>query len=219
MTKPFIRNHEYNYIKKQADILHQAYRTVSDRRVLESVRNSAVSKVMEHFPEAAGIHKEMLEQLYVCKETEDFQRYLRSLEPYLLEFPSVTEKQLKKLFPKIKKLKIPDLSAIDYRYVTYLGWLDVSSNKLFMVYPLDEQVIGIEGRFTLANKKSYCFLCNKTGEVGLFSAITKSRPAHTSPDYYKAVGNYMCMNSRECNKNITDHGKLEAFLASVLGEK
>ncbi|WP_134684856.1 FusB/FusC family EF-G-binding protein [Brevibacillus migulae] len=216
---PFIRNHEYNFIKKQAGILHQACRTVSDRSVLESVRNSAVFKIMELFPEASGAHKQLLEQLYACKETEDFHRYLRSLEPYLCEFPQITDQQIKKLFPKNKKLKIPDLSAIDYRFVTYLSWMDVSTNKLFMVYPKEGQVIGIEGKFTLANKKSYCFLCNKTGEVGLFTAITKSRPAHSSPDYYKAIGNYMCMNGQECNQNITDYKKLEDFLANVLGKQ
>ncbi|MDF2961451.1 MAG: Fibronectin-binding family protein, partial [Paenibacillus sp.] len=125
-------------------------------------------------------------------------------------------KQIQKLFPKNKKLKIPDLSAIDNRYVTYLSWADISTNKLFMVYHLNGQFIGVEGKYTPTNKKSFCFLCNRYEDLALFSAISQKRPANSSPDYYKAVGNYLCMNSHECNKNITDITYLEKFIDTVI---
>ncbi|MNI79884.1 Fibronectin-binding protein (FBP) [compost metagenome] len=84
------------------------------------------------------------------------------------------------------------------------------------MYPLDGQIVGIEGKFTPMNKKGVCFLCNKHEELALFTAVSKSRPAHSSPDYYKAVGNYLCMDSQECNKNITDVTALERFIQDVL---
>lgn len=198
-------------------MLQNACNTVSDRKVLESVKYSAQSKIVEAFPDVTELQLQMLEKISTINTAGEFQQYLLSLEPYLTEFVEVTEKQLKKLFPKIKKLKVPDLAAIDYRYVTYLGWTDIATNKLFLVYYLNGQLVGVEGRYTPVNKKSICFLCNRHEEVALFSAITKSKPANASPDYYKAIGNYLCVNSDTCNKNITDVTALEKFIHDVVG--
>lgn len=216
MCKPYIRNHQYNEIKKQAGILQNALRTIADPKVLESVRNGTESKIVEMFLDVPAIQMQMLESISKLQTAEDFQKYLRDLEPYLVEFPQITAKQIQKLFPKNKKLKIPDLSAIDYRYVTYLSWTDISTNKLFVVYHLNGQFIGIESKYTPTNKKSYCFLCNRYEELAFFSAKTQKKPANASPDYYKAIGNYLCLNSHECNKNITDITSLEKFIDTVI---
>ncbi|RAP28442.1 hypothetical protein C2W64_04876 [Brevibacillus laterosporus] len=217
MVEPFIRNHQYNFIKKQTDILQNATLTVADLKVMEAVRYGSESKVIEEFPNATDIQKQLLEKISSLREAEDFQKYLCSLLPYLVEFPQVTEKQIKKLFPKNKKLKVPDLVTIDYHKVTYLGWINISSNKLFIVYHLKGKIVGIEGKYTIVNKKNICALCHGHGEVALFSAISKSRPVNASSDYYKAVGHYICINSHECNKRITDVTPLERFIEDVIG--
>lgn len=217
MCGPFIRNYQYNVIKNQADAVLRAVRTVGDPKVLESVRFTAAAKVTELFPELADSRKAMLESIAELKTAEDFQQYVQALEPHMLEFPRITEKQIQKLFPKNKKLKLPDLSQVDFRYVTYLSWTDLSTNKMFIVYHNGGQFVGVEGRFTATNKKSYCFVCNRLEELVLFSAISKKRPAQSMPDYYKSVGNYLCLSSHDCNKNITDVSALEAFIDSVLG--
>lgn len=217
MVKPFIRNHQYNLIRKQVDLLKNACNTVSDPKVVESVRYSTQSKIIEAFPDAVELQKQTLETMSTLNTPVELQHYLHSLEAYLAEFVQVTEKQLQKLFPKNKKLKVPDLAAIDYRHITYLGWTDIAANKLFLVYHLNGQLVGIEGRYTPMNKKSTCFLCNRHEDVALFTAITKSKPANASPDYYKAIGNYLCVNSDACNKNITDVTALEKFIHDVAG--
>lgn len=216
MVGPFIRNHQHNLIKKQIKILRQSSNTAVDPKVMEAVRYNAASKVLEAFGDVADNQKQILEKISGLNTEEEFLQYLSSLTPYLLEFPRVTDKQIKKLFPKNKKLKIPELSMIDYGSLTYLNWLDIATNKWFMVYPLNGEIVGVEGRFTPTNKKDVCSLCNGVGEVALVTAITKSRPANSSPDYYKAVGNYMCLNSDECNKKIVDVTYLERFIHSVL---
>ncbi|RUS42074.1 FusB/FusC family EF-G-binding protein [Cohnella sp. AR92] len=217
MQQPFIRNHQFNLIKKQIRLLQQTCQTVYDPKIVKSVRENAQLRIAEAFPEAAELQIGILEQFLPHNTEEQFQDYLRSLEPYLNEFPRATEAQLKKLFPKIKKLKLPDLSAVDYRHVTYLGWTDIASNKMFLVYPLSGTLAGVEGRFTPANKKSTCFLCKKQAEVALFTAVTKSKPANASPDYYKAIGNYLCLDSETCNKNMTELETLERFIADIVG--
>ena len=87
------------------------------------------------------------------EKAEDFQRYLNALEPYLEPYPTISLNQIQKLFPKNKKLKVPDLQSIDFRYVTYLGWVDIATNKLYIVYPFEGRFIGIEGRITPTNKR------------------------------------------------------------------
>jgi len=217
MCQPFIRNHQMNLIRKQTDLLLKSLRTVSDPKVLEAVKQSAQSAVLEAFPDADEARRKVLGDLSALRTGEDFQRYMRDLEPWAEEFGRISEKQLQKLFPKVKKLKVPDLDAIDYRFTTYLGWNDNGGNRAFLVYHLDGQAAGIEGRMTPTNKKSVCFLCNRHEEVALFTAIARARPAKASPDYYKAIGNYMCASAKACNKNITDVEPLEKFFREVLG--
>lgn len=197
-------------------MLH-ALRSVGDPKVVETVRFSAQTKVAELFPDIQDSRRGLLESISDLRTADDFQTYMQALEPYRRGFPPITEKQLQKLFPKNKKLKLPDLTQIDLRCISYLSWTDIATNKMFIVYHRDGQFVGVEGRYTTTNKKSYCFACNSFEQLVLFSAISKKRPAHALPDYYKSVGNYICMSGHECNKNITDVSALEKFIGSVLG--
>lgn len=217
MSQPFIRNHQYNEIKKLIGQLQNACNSVSNLKVVEAVRNETEAKIGGLFPNLIELHKQLLVNLKQLQTNADFQRYLHDLEPYLIEeYGHVMDTQVKKLFPKNKKLKIPDLQGITYRFATYLGWTDIATNKLFIVYDLNGKLIGIEGKYTPTNKKGVCFVCNRHSEVALFTAVTKWKPTGASPDYYRAIGNYLCVNSEVCNKNITDVEVLEKFIHGVL---
>lgn len=216
MSHPFIRNHQYNLIKKQTEQLLQAINTVNDLKVIASVKDGASLRILEAFPGASEAETNRLSSIAALGTAAEFEQFLHGLEPYLTEFPPATEFRLKKLFPKNKKLKVPNLQAIDFRRITYLGWTDIATNKMFAVYPLNGQLAGIGGRFTALNKKSVCVICHRHEEVALFTAMTK-KPANASPDYYKAIGNYVCTNSEICNKNVTDVSRLERFFLDVLG--
>jgi hypothetical protein len=213
MSTPFIRNHQFNMIKKQSEFLLKTLRTVADRKVLETVRYRAVTNAMEAFPSLTEEQKRMLDEISTIEKAEDFQKYLNALEPYLEPYPTITLKQIQKLFPKNKKLKVPDLQSIDFRYVTYLGWVDIATNKLYIVYPFEGRFIGIEGRITPTNKKGYCLFCNRQQELALFSVKTK--PAVASADNLSFIGQYVCLDSQACNHSITDTGALEKFLLSA----
>ncbi|MEF2965604.1 FusB/FusC family EF-G-binding protein [Paenibacillus sp. M1] len=211
MSTTFIRNHQFNVIKKQAEFLLKTLRTVADRRVLDTVRYTAVTNITGAFPDLTQDQKRMLEPISTFETAYDFQRYLDALEQYLEPFPPITEKQIQKLFPKNKKLKVPDLGSIDFRYITYLSWIDIASNRLFLVYPFEGKFIGIEGRITPTNKKGYCLFCNRHHELAFFSVRTKS----ALPDNYSSYGHYVCLDNNECNQSITDTGSLEKFILSV----
>lgn len=213
MNTPFIRNHQYNLIKKQTNQVLHALRTVSDQRVLETVRFRAAQSMIEAFPVLTHEQEQLLEQVSTLETANDFEKYLSDLVPYLEPYPPISPKQIQKLFPKHKKLKVPDLGLIDYRFVTYLSWIDIATNRLFLVYPFDGQFIGIEGRITPTNKKGYCLLCNRHQELAFFSVITKKGMA--SPDHYAAIGHYICMENHVCNKSLTKTEALEKFILST----
>ncbi|WP_435920828.1 FusB/FusC family EF-G-binding protein [Paenibacillus sp. DYY-L-2] len=211
MSVPFIRNHQFNVIKNQAKFLQNTLRSAADRKVLETVRYGAVTKIFEAFHELTEDQKKMLEQISTFETAYEFQRFLDALESYLDPFPPITVKQIQKLFPKNKKLKLPDLGSIDFRYMTYLSWIDIATNKLFIVYPFEGKFIGIEGRMTPTNKKGYCLFCNRQHELAFFSVKTKS----SSPDHFASFGHYVCMENQGCNQSITNPGALEKFILSA----
>ncbi|HWO54550.1 elongation factor G-binding protein [Paenibacillus sp. JTLBN-2024] len=212
MSIPFIRNHQYNVIKRQTEFLLRTLRTVADRKVLETVRYRAALTITEAFPSLTEDQRRMLERISTFETAYEFQNYLTDLEAYVEPYPPITEKQIQKLFPKSKKLKVPDLQAIDFRFVTYLGWVDVATNRLFIVYPHEGKFIGIEGRITPTNKKGYCMFCNRHQELAFFTVKTKS----ALPDNYSSIGQYVCIDNHACNQSIADTGSLEKFIFSVL---
>ncbi|GIP23272.1 FusB/FusC family EF-G-binding protein [Paenibacillus sp. J22TS3] len=213
MKTPFIRNHQFNTIKNQAEFLQKTLRSVADQRVLETVRFTAAANIVEAFPYLTADQRQMLEQISTFETAYDFQSYLNALEPYLDPFPPITLKQIQKLFPKHKKLKVPDLQSIDFRFLTYLSCVDIAANKLFIVYPMDGKFVGIEGRITPTHKKGYCLFCNRHHELAFFTVRTK--PAIASPDNIAAIGHYVCMDNQECNQSITDTTALEKFINTV----
>lgn len=210
MSTPFIRNHQFNIIKKQADFLLKTLRTVADRKVIETVRFSTSEHILQAFSSLTEEEKVMLERVSGLEKAEDFQEYLNGLEPYIEPFPPITLKQIQKLFPKHKKLKVPDLNTLDFRYLTYLSWVDVAANRLFIVYSLNGQFVGMEGRITPTNKKGYCMLCNRHQELAFFTVKTK--PASSLPDNIAYMGQYVCEDNHHCNQVITDPGSLEKFI-------
>lgn len=213
MNTPFIRNHQLNVIKKQTDFLQNTLRTVADWRVLETVRYTAAATVVNAFSELTAEQRQMLEQISSFESGYDFQRFLDSLEPLMVPYPDITLKQIQKLFPKTKKLRVPDLNTIDFRYLTYLSWVDIAANKLFIVYPHHGQFIGIEGRLIPTNKKGYCLFCNRHQELAFLSVSTK--PVHALQDNIASVGQYVCMDNHVCNHSITSTEALEKFILSV----
>ncbi|SEL10432.1 FusB/FusC family EF-G-binding protein [Paenibacillus sp. OK003] len=212
MQTPFIQNHQFNYIQKQADFLLKTLRSVVDPKVLETVRYTVGTNAVGIFNELTSEQKQLLEQLSTYDTTHDLQTYLNRLESHRIPYPQVSVKQIQKLFPKAKKLKVPDLELIDYARTTYLRWTDIATSRLFIVYPYEGRFLGIEGRITATNKKGYCMFCHRHQELGFFNVKTKAHSA----DNFSSMGQYVCMDSHACNHSITDITMLEKFLLSTV---
>ncbi|WP_449620120.1 FusB/FusC family EF-G-binding protein [Robertmurraya sp. Marseille-Q9965] len=214
MTEKFIKNEQLNFIKRQIALIKDSIKKNVSPNVLRATIDLANAKIIELFPTASVEQQEMLD-LSKLKSDDEYEQYIKHLSSFVLPFPEITEQQLKKMFPKNKKLKLPDLSLIDHNHLTYLSWNDLGTNKKFVVYELDGEMVGIECRLTSISKKNMCSICNNFGEVAYFSTVTKAKKAK-NPDYYKSIGNLICVDSAECNKKITNVEYLEAFLNDSL---
>ena len=209
MNEKFIKNEQYNFIKRQLDLIKDSYRKNTDPNVIKAVKELANVQILELFPFAAREQAEKLD-LSKWKTDAEFDQYLQELTKWLIPFPTLTEQQVKKMFPKAKKLKVPNLTSVDFEKMTYLSWSDISTNKKFIIYELNENLIGIECKYSILNKDNICSFCNRFGKVAFITTITKAKKSN-NPDYYKAIGNYICLDSAECNKKITSTTYLSEF--------
>ncbi|QCJ45092.1 elongation factor G-binding protein [Bacillus sp. S3] len=210
MDEKFIKNEQFNFIKRQVDLIKDSYKKNTDPSVIKAVRELANAQILELFPHAAGEQAERLD-LSKWKTDAEFDQYLQALAKCLIPFPTLTEQQVKKMFPKAKKLKVPNLLAFDFEKMTYLSWSDISTNKKFIIYELNKNLMGIECKYSILNKDNICSFCNRFGKVAFITTITKAKKSN-NPDYYKAIGNYICLDSAECNKKITSVAYLTEFL-------
>lgn len=217
MTEKYIKNAEFNFIRKQVDLIKDSYKKNAPANVVQAVKDQAHMKIMELYPNATKEQNEMLD-LSKLKSDQEFEQYVNKLSEYVLPFPMISEAQLKKLFPKNKKLKLPNFDNFNPNQLTYLSWEDISTNKKFIVTEIEGNVVGIECKYTILPKDNICSFCNGFGTVAFVSTITKAKKLK-NPDYYKAIGNYICHDSAKCNKNMTNVNYLTAFLKESLGEK
>ena len=214
MTERFIKNEQFNFISKQVAWIKDSTKQHLPPGVLATVYDLSNEKILNCIPNMTAEQKSILD-FSKLKTVDAYEQALSKLANYLLPFPTINDQQLKKIFPKSKKLKLPDLSNVDLKRLTYLSWNDSRSNKKYILYELDGQFVGIECTFSTSPSKNICSICHSHGEVTHFSTVTKMKKLN-NPDYYKSIGNLICTDSSECNKKITDVSYLKDFLKESL---
>ncbi|MBT2583251.1 FusB/FusC family EF-G-binding protein [Planococcus sp. ISL-109] len=201
----FIRNHQYNFIKEQALNLVTAHATANDAEVLSVLRDLSHEKVFALFPALTEEQKKVLRPLTAIKDSDAAEGFLAGLRPHLIPFPSVTTDNLKRLFPKAKRLKGPNLQALDFHELSYLAWQE-NTNR-FLVAERNGRLQVVSGQFGASRKQGICMICHKHGSVGLFTAKTSA-----SADSYVKHGQYICADESVCNSRLTTLERLERFL-------
>lgn len=207
--EPFIKPFHYNFIRGQVDLLTRQLTTVHDADVLDAVIYSAAQKIFDLLPVLTPDQEELLMHIRAVQTESDLIHYLEQLRSYVQPFPALSESQLRQLFKKTKKLRIPPIQSIDFLKTTYVSWNDTGNKKKFFVYRLDGEWVGIESTYLPTIQKGICTICHQYSDVTLVSART-----HQS-DHYRAVGNYMCIDSDQCNEQVTDPSSLEKLLAKM----
>jgi hypothetical protein len=208
--EPFIKNDQYNFIKAQTKVLVSGHSNASDPGVLKAMKALTLEKVMSLVPDPSIEQRDLLEPVVSIKDKQDAELFLARLKPFVIPFREgkLSEKTLQKLFPKVKKLKLPNLESINLREITYLGWNDIGQERKYIVTDMNGKLTGIRGMFKNHSQKGICTICHSISDIGLF--MTESKAAANGT--FKNRGNYICQDSQICNQNLQSEEKLHEFV-------
>jgi len=210
--KPTVTTYQYNYITQQVDDLVSAELSVNDAQIRAAVLAKILDRITPLLPSDEPIVTTFLKELQAERLTRaKAAKLLTPLIPLVIPFPQLTSKQLEKCFRKVKKLKQPTWSTMQRHEMTYLGWNDGGNQKKYIVAPDHDRLIGVQGELAPQTVKGVCAICQTIGNVALFLATTKSSGLGT----YTKKGNYICRDSAQCNRQLTDPQALADFLAVV----
>lgn len=211
--EPFIRVDQYNFIKEQTKKLVLGFASSKDEAVLNTLKSLAIERVLALFQDMDEDKERLFQPITEIDEAEKAAKYLLDLKPYVIPF-EVTEQEIKKLFSKVKKLKIPSLDDYDFKEIAYLGWTDHGSGKKYLVMRRGGKLTGLEGSFQPSSQKGICALCNRHEPVGMFLVKEKGKVQGT----FTNRGNYICQDSDICNHNLTSLDKLYDFADRLKGK-
>lgn len=206
--EPFIRADQLNFIKDQTQKLIHAYSSVNDRDVLHALKTLTLEKVTGLFSELSEEKRMLIDPIINIETKEHAEDFVNKLKLYVIPFQEVTQQTAKKLLPKVKKLKLPQLDSSDLLEISYMAIDDKGSHKKYILTYLNGKPVGIQGHFNPINKKGICAVCHKLEEVGLFLTEKKGAIQGT----YTKKGNYICQDSHKCNQNLTSLDKLNELI-------
>ncbi|MFG6149718.1 FusB/FusC family EF-G-binding protein [Halobacillus sp. B23F22_1] len=194
----FIRSDQFNFIKEQTYHLIHGHSTVNDHGVIQALKSISEEKVLNIFEELSTDQAGMIKQVTGIEDQTDAVLILSQLKHYVIPFPEVQVNDIKEMFPKVKKVKVPVLNNIDRRELTYLGWNDYSAHRKYIVFPDDSSLKGIAGDFAKSRTKGICSICQEYEKVGMFTTTIKESEQQTVKR-----GNYICQESMICNQKVT----------------
>lgn len=208
--EPFIRSDQFQFIKYQLQQLINGHATVNDTQVLNALKSLTQDKVYRMFTDLNENQVHVLSPISDIRDSTNAEAYLLLLKPHVIPFRPMTEQTIKKLFPKAKKLKVPNLEQLDFQELTYLGWLDSGSNKKYIVSEYQNKLIGIHGTFSNTSQKGICTFCNRHEQVSMF--LSEVKGSSSGDGNYIKRGNYICRDSEKCNQNMIAREKLHEFI-------
>ena len=210
MNEQFLRNDQYNFIKRQVQQLVNGHASVNDQHVIGALESLSIEKVLDLFTELTDEQKELLNKLVEIEDKEEAERFLVNLASYIIPFNKPSEQRLKKLFPKVKKLKLPT-EGLNYKRMTYLSFDDIGSKRRYIIAPAQKGMIGLAGTYEESNVKQFCSICNRLTNAYMFLTKTKGE----IPGTYTKKGNYICQDAEDCNEHVWSLDRLDGFVDTI----
>lgn len=211
----FISNHQFNTITRIMRNYQHTLKFNGDPMIVAAAKGIANDEIKGIFSPIEDQYKSDIDIDFVDK-AEDVDRYLKGLEGLTYGMKGVTESQIRKLFKKEKKLKLP--STLDSEKKSYFGWVDQGKKKLYIVYWLNNKLLGMVcnmGKVERSNSHM-CSLCGHMDESNDVVPISV-RCKTASQDNYHVIGFNVCKDSGQCNGQITSLESLEKLIKKVNG--
>lgn len=205
--------YQFNDIKVHIAHLFSAYKSVNDLNTIASIKQMTKEQIYNTFYETDETIIYAVEKLmYMQISKEQVEKVLETLQTYVIPFEQPSNKQIEKVFRKIKKLKAPFISNEVLLESTYIGWNDLASNRKFIIYyDAQGRFNGFYGDISHQTVKGFCAICNKESNVALFM-----RKIRTSSDgQYTKKGDYICYDSTKCNQQLSDITQFYHFINKI----
>lgn len=209
--KNLLKPNEYWYCKQQVSELVSAYHSVNDKQTVGTLQTLIQGKTEEFFgrdPLLAAYWEQFLD---TSLTRDKFEKLFEEMKRFVLPMDAPSTKQIDKSFRKVKKMQYPELESTDFRELSYLGWNDSGTNRKYLLRKIDGRFTGVYGSFSTDVQKGHCAICNQISTVAFFLATTKSSGDGT----YTKKGNYICTDSAQCNRQLTQLDTLDRFWETV----
>ncbi|RAL24445.1 FusB/FusC family EF-G-binding protein [Thermoflavimicrobium daqui] len=203
-----LKPHELNFIRQQLSHLIQTVYFVGDYRTLRLTEEAVEFKIGEVISHLSPEIRNLFQNITRFRGQGEVNTFIQSLSPYVEKFPKLSSNQVRKLFSKVKKLSMPDFEKMEDLALEYLGWRDIATHSLYLVYHEKGELYGLDCRYKpiSGNKSVFCCLCNQRRIGNQIGLVTTKRNNDL------VSGNYMCLDSQLCNQDITDIRKLREFM-------
>lgn len=208
--EPFLHPYQLQHLKNKINKLIQTFYFIGDNRVLEATRDALQKEIEDLVNPQSQEQMDLLLGATKVRDKEEMSLFFSQLEPYIIPFPTLTADDIKKLFPKVKKILQPDLSEVNLKKLTYLGWRDISANRLYIIHQENGTLVGTVCNYVLSSRSNICAWCNQmrnSNQIGLVTAQAKKR----HPDDYKVAGMHICLDSSQCNQGLTNTQGIQKF--------
>ncbi|MCM3088974.1 FusB/FusC family EF-G-binding protein [Bhargavaea ginsengi] len=203
---------QYHFILRQARNVMNGHTNSADEDVLAAVVLMAIERSEGLTGAVSDELKRTIRLMDSVRNKEDYDEFRERLLLYVRPMVEVTDKDIKKLFPKVKNLRMPKFAEAVRKELTYLGWNDPGTNRKYFVFEEGDGLTGLYGQFRPSGKKGVCSICNGIDETGLF--LTETR--HAGGETYTKRGNYICTDSMACNRRLDDRERFDQFIKSVI---
>lgn len=205
-----LQPYEYNYIKGQISHLINVYKTVNDKNVILTIQES-VTQNISPFLEDEFLAE--IKPIYLDKTLTNAKAVtlFETIEAQILPFKEVSDKQIEKVFRKVKKIKYPKWDSINLKATNYLAWDDIGTQRKYITFYHEERLTGCYGVMSTDVIKNVCAICHKIDNVAMFLTTTRIAGDGT----YTKKGNYICKDSQKCNQQMEDLDHLHDFYHTV----
>ena len=148
--KPFIKSYQYNVIKSDVIGLVNVLESGCSLDVLDSIKQMMWQRIYRLFTNLDQDKKALLDPIFYLNDKKEALVYLLRLKIYVIPFGKISEQLFSTFFDN--EIKLPSIETIDLRDISYFKWQDPGVNKQFIIASMNNELVGLKGIFTRANK-------------------------------------------------------------------
>ncbi len=185
-------------------IVH-ALKMSQDREVIDVSKQLAVEEALQRIEKTDEV-AQFLEPLLEAKTEVEVSAYEALIERYTKPFPSLTNEQLRNMWKKEKKLKVPNVELVDWGELVYFTWKDMTTRTQYIVAHDGTRYVTVKGTIGMAVKDGICAICNEPTETRSFTVT------HRVKGQQRSQTNAICANPTDCNARLADEQRLHRFI-------